>query len=369
MNASSRTGIFAAFAFMLLAAQASAGSWEHNFERAQAKAKQTGLPILIHFHASWCGPCRRMESTVLNQAQVQQHFGTSVIAVKVDSDQRRDIASRYGVTALPTDVIVTADGRRVRSSTGALALSSYVQLLTSASVHRSTPAKASSPETKVAKQTTKPAEAKVKEDVTTETVVASKPVFPSIDDKGVSEAAKSGASVAGAGTGKAGSADAAAAKEVGSDRNQEDSKVAKKASAVRKAITNIDGVRTGLHGFCPVSLARTAKWVSGAKDIQHEFDGIHYRFVSEEERDLFKADPEKFVPALRGYDPVSIAQRQVVRAGVLSLGARYQGQVFFFATKKNRDEFLIAPSDYADGYRLTFFKSAAAEDNSSADKG
>ena len=141
------------------------------------------------------------------------------------------------------------------------------------------------------------------------------------------------------------------------------------SAAEGKAITTIDGVRTGLHGFCPVSLAQTAKWVSGTKDIQHEFDGVHYRFVSEEQRDLFKADPEKFVPALRGYDPVSITRDQTVRTGMLSLGARYQGQLFFFSSEENRDEFLITPSDYANAYRLTFFKSAAAQDSSSADKG
>lgn len=59
-------------------------------------------PVLVDFYATWCGPCQ-MLAPILEQVGVTLHDRLAV--VKIDSDKYPDLASRYGVTALPTLVL------------------------------------------------------------------------------------------------------------------------------------------------------------------------------------------------------------------------------------------------------------------------
>ena len=49
------------------------------------------------------------------------------------------------------------------------------------------------------------------------------------------------------------------------------------------------------------SLESGANAVKGKKDITHEYKGATWRFSTEENRDLFAADPEKYMPEYGGY--------------------------------------------------------------------
>lgn len=104
----------------LFAAEPTASGWMTSFEQAQAQAQRAGKPLLVHFYADWCGPCQIMEGTVLNTPDVLRLLGTDVIGVKVNSDQRPDLISRYGVSGLPCDVFLSPEGRELTRSSGAM---------------------------------------------------------------------------------------------------------------------------------------------------------------------------------------------------------------------------------------------------------
>jgi YHS domain-containing protein/thiol-disulfide isomerase/thioredoxin len=108
------------------AAEGEPAGWLQSYDEALAAAQQQGKPLLLHFHASWCGPCRRMEASVLNTAAVRERLGRDVVGVKVDADDRDDLASKYNVHGLPTDVFVSPDGEVISRTVGAASMTSYL---------------------------------------------------------------------------------------------------------------------------------------------------------------------------------------------------------------------------------------------------
>lgn len=118
VSSSSRTGL------------ATEGSlWKATFAEAEAESRRLNLPMLIHFHTSWCGPCRKMEATVLNTPEVAACLKDRLIGVKVDADKHPDLAKRFDVKLYPSDRIVSPDGKVVFSSEGYTARSNYVATL------------------------------------------------------------------------------------------------------------------------------------------------------------------------------------------------------------------------------------------------
>ena len=105
------------------------GQWSADFESAEALARENGIPLVIHFYAHWCGPCRMMESQVLNSTEVHTMLGTGIVGVKVNSDHRHNLVSRFDISVLPTDVIISPEGKILSKDAGTSGRSAYVARL------------------------------------------------------------------------------------------------------------------------------------------------------------------------------------------------------------------------------------------------
>src|SRR5205823_4309134 len=85
--------------------------WKTDFAAAQAEAKKLNRPMVVHFGAKWCPPCKKMEREVLDTSQVLKLLDAGFVAVKVDVDANDGLRKKYGVSGLPTDIILDPAGK------------------------------------------------------------------------------------------------------------------------------------------------------------------------------------------------------------------------------------------------------------------
>jgi len=83
-----------------------------SFEREVLKSP---IPVLIDFWAAWCGPCR-MIAPFLDQL-AGEYEGKIKIA-KVNTDEETELATRHGVSTIPT-LVLYKNGEIVAQQSGA----------------------------------------------------------------------------------------------------------------------------------------------------------------------------------------------------------------------------------------------------------
>jgi thioredoxin 2 len=71
----------------------------------------TTVPVLVDFHADWCGPCHMMAPTLDDFAKQQ---AGSVLVLKLDTDANPKIAGRYGIRGIPTLIVFDRGKERSR---------------------------------------------------------------------------------------------------------------------------------------------------------------------------------------------------------------------------------------------------------------
>ncbi len=106
--------------------------WYTDLNQAREIAEETNRPILCHFYADWCGPCRQMDQRVFPNQQVRQQLRSSVVAVKIDVKHYPHLSTRFGITSLPTDLFIEPNGKEILQSTGFRSSNDYLSLMTRA---------------------------------------------------------------------------------------------------------------------------------------------------------------------------------------------------------------------------------------------
>ena len=99
---------------LLLAAPAwaqDAVHWHNDLESAKTVARESKRLVLIHFWTTSCVPCKALEQNVFSQPGVASAIETQFVPVKLNADENPATAQSFGITRVPTDVIITPDGQ------------------------------------------------------------------------------------------------------------------------------------------------------------------------------------------------------------------------------------------------------------------
>lgn len=106
-----------------------AAKWYDSIEEALTVARRTNRMVLVHFTATWCGPCRMIERDVYAKDEFKAAAGRSFVLAKIDIDENPDIARQYQVSAVPNIKFLSANGDVVHEHLGYVPLDRFLAIM------------------------------------------------------------------------------------------------------------------------------------------------------------------------------------------------------------------------------------------------
>lgn len=84
-------------------------------------------PVLVDFHATWCGPCKQMAPELIKYAQKNKG---KLRVIKVDIDKNTDAARNFQIQGVPT-LILFKEGKILWRQSGAMTSMQMEQFISS----------------------------------------------------------------------------------------------------------------------------------------------------------------------------------------------------------------------------------------------
>lgn len=103
----------------------------------------------------------------------------------------------------------------------------------------------------------------------------------------------------------------------------------------------------GLQGYCPVCVIEAKQWMKGTAQISANHDGKTYLFPSEEQKQMFLANPSKYTPILGGDCVVALIEMGKRVPGSVQFAALHEGHLYLFANEKAKGMFQANKEKYA----------------------
>lgn len=81
-----------------------------SYKQAKEQAQKEGKILIVDFMATWCPPCKKMDSTTWVDSKVNEWVKQNAIAIQVDVDKDEETTSALNIDSMPTIVLFKPDG-------------------------------------------------------------------------------------------------------------------------------------------------------------------------------------------------------------------------------------------------------------------
>ena len=106
--------------------------WKTDYSEALKQAKEQDKPVLISFHTSWCGWCKKMKSDVYSDPAFYNYASAELIPVLLDGDKDTDLVAKYNIKGYPSYVILKPDGTVLKTFSGYMKTDAFIETIKSA---------------------------------------------------------------------------------------------------------------------------------------------------------------------------------------------------------------------------------------------
>lgn len=344
--------------------------WQANLETAKRLALQTNRLVLVHFWASWCGPCKGMDQEVFSRPEVATALEANFVPVKINVDHFPQTARQYGITNLPSDVIITPGGQLVEKYSQAVDSRQFLARLDrvlSGSQPEESLAMRSRAQLVPSQVGPAPEERTLnrpnfEQPTPADRVEDRYPAHFNQRQVAVSPAPRYG----GLGEDRFGPQVDVTPPPIAApmqDVPPEDRLLAPGAGLRAQVAVTPEGMArdsqtsptpqlppgcppVGLDGFCPVQLTDFERWVQGDPRWGLTHRGRTYLFTGPGERNRFDSDPDKYAPVLSGNDLVLAVEQGMAVVGQRRHGAWFEGRVYLFSSETTLEKFDTNPARY-----------------------
>ena len=74
-----------------------------NFDKDKSFNRLGDLPIILDFHATWCGPCKMLAPHLQT---IQNKYKGKIVIYRIDVDKEPVLAQRFTIQAMPTMIFM-----------------------------------------------------------------------------------------------------------------------------------------------------------------------------------------------------------------------------------------------------------------------